>query len=203
VTVSTDGLSGNYQASGAALAYCSCLQSEIGGGGTPIPVAVSCATPTNFRQNGAGINNSGTLTFNYNWSSTSGYLADLAACTMGEIVTYNPSNLPFPSPPFPAGLNPANPTITNFSASSGAAQDNHSTPGTFVKPYSQQTVVATQYYRYSCPCQNNGAYVNVVGPLSISRSVTSNGAGGWEFVITKPNITPLSGASNASINPLP
>jgi hypothetical protein len=40
----TDGVSGNYQSSGAGIAYCSCLQGEFGGGGTVYPVAVKCPT---------------------------------------------------------------------------------------------------------------------------------------------------------------
>ena len=44
VSALTDGVSGNYQSSGAGIAYCSCLQGEFGGGGTTYPVAVSCPT---------------------------------------------------------------------------------------------------------------------------------------------------------------
>jgi hypothetical protein len=43
-SAATDGVSGNYQSSGAGAAYCSCLQGEFGGGGTMYPIAVLCPT---------------------------------------------------------------------------------------------------------------------------------------------------------------
>lgn len=44
---------------------------------------------------------------------------------------------------------------------------------------------ATQHYRYTCPCANGGNPVNVMGPLSIARSVANSG-GTWTYSITKP-----------------
>ena len=156
-----------------------------------------CVIPVNFRQMGAGTDTGGgTLHFDYRWDSSTGRLADLAACTVSERVDYRAADLPFPSPPFPAGLNPPNPTILSVAATDGAAQDNHSTPGAFVKPYAAASVTAMQIYRYTCPCSNGGNPVTIFGPLAIVRSVIRNPNGSFRFEITK------SGAT-ATINPLP
>jgi hypothetical protein len=162
-------------------------------------ITPATATPVNFRQTTVMDAGSGDLRFTYAWDSSSGYFADLSACTVGEIVTYpgfaNP--YPFPSPPFPPDAY-SNPTVINLAATSGGFQDDQKlTPSTtFVKPYSSSSFTATQYYRYSCSNYQNGAYVNIKGPLSIVRSVSPNGSGGWEFTVTKSG-------SSAVINPLP
>ncbi len=44
VSAPMDGVSGDYQSSGAGVAYCSCLQGYFGGGGTIYYVAASCPT---------------------------------------------------------------------------------------------------------------------------------------------------------------
>lgn len=164
-----------------------------------INVQPRCAVPTNFHQVGQGTDvGNGRLRFLYAWESSSGNLADLSACTVGEIVTY-PGSSPytFPSPPFPNVTVP-NPTITGRPGNEGQFQDNHSTPGSFVKPYSAASFTATQYYRYSCPCKNGGAFVNLVGPIDIIRSVSRVGFStpDYKFTITKSG-------SSATINPLP
>lgn|GEM_PF-6226792 len=81
-------------------------------------------------------------------------------------------------------------------ATGGAATDNHSVGSPFVTPYSASSFTAVQYYRYRCPCRNNGNYVNIMGPINIVRSVSNVSGAGWKYTITK------SGAS-ATINPLP
>jgi len=43
VSALTDGVSGNYEVSGAEIAYCNCRQGDVGGGGA-VTVAVSCPT---------------------------------------------------------------------------------------------------------------------------------------------------------------
>lgn len=67
---------------------------------------------------------------------------------------------------------------------------------TFVKPYTAATVTAPQIYRYSCSCKDNGAFVTLLGPHNIVRSVSQNANGSWKFTITKTG-------SSATINPLP
>ena len=156
-----------------------------------------CAYPTNFRQVGNGTDiGRGVLRFNYSWGSSTGNLADLSQCTVGEIVTYPGTGNYFPpSPPFPTTGFP-NPTVIDLPASDGGFQDTHSTRGTFVTPYSSSSFTATQYYRYRCPCRSSGNYVNLVGPINIVRAVSPSTGGRWKFTITK------SGAS-ATIDPLP
>lgn len=188
------GLTGPYQDYGWDGLNCYEYSSYYGGGGGPIDVA--CAVPTNFHQTSASDAGGGTLHFDYAWDSSSGNLADLSQCTVGEKVDYNSSDLPFPSPPFPSGLSPTNPTILNVPGDDGVAQDNHSTPGTFVKPYQAASVVASQVYRYSCPCHNSGAFETLLGPHNITRTVSQNTNGSWKFTITKTG-------SSATINPLP
>lgn len=52
----------------------------------------------------------------------------------------------------------------------GVFQDTHSYPG-FQGPYQANSFTATQYYQYICPCASDGQPVNVMGPLSIARTV--------------------------------
>ncbi len=163
-----------------------------------VSAAASCAVPINFRQVYPGIDiGSGTLYFErYSWDSSTGNLQDLSSCTVGEIVTYPGVGDYFPpSPPFPAG-GFINPTVIDVAGNSIGFEDVHRTRGNFVAPYSSASFTAVQYYRYSCPCMNNGAPVNLAGPIDIVRSVTIADRGTWKFTITK------SGDS-ATINPLP
>ncbi len=158
------------------------------------PPPETCAVPVNFRQTSVSSQASGTLHFEYAWNSSTGSLRDLSACTVGETVTYSPGDIPFP-PPFPP-LSPPNPTVGAASGTLGAGVDNHSTPGTFVKPYSARSFTATQIYWYSCPCSNGGQRVTILGPLAIVRSVSLSKNASWKFTITKSG-------SSATINPLP
>lgn len=162
---------------------------DPGGGGG------ECSIPTDFRQVGAGSDvGGGTLHFEYAWSSSSGNLNDLSACEVGERV-YGYSSNPFPSPPFPANLAPNDPTEISVAGTNGGFQDNHSTPGSFVSPFQAASVTASQIYRFRCPCHNSNAWVTLLGPHDIVRSVAENGSGGWKFIISK------TGAS-ATIDPL-
>jgi hypothetical protein len=163
------------------------------------PTTVVCAVPTNFHQTAASDAGGGTLHFDYAWDSSTGRLSDLGQCRVGEKVDYNAADLPFPSPPFPSGLNPPNPTTTpDYAGNLGTFPfgDNHSTPGTFVKPYSAATVTATQIYRYHCPCHNSDAWTTLLGPHNIVRSVSQSTGTNWKFTITKTG-------SSATIDPLP
>ncbi len=142
------------------------------------------------------------MEFEFAWDSSTGVLADLHSCLVGEIVTYPgaPTTYFPPSPPFPA-LNPGipNPTIGNVPGSDGGLIDRHHLQGKpFVKPYSSASfITATQYYRYECPCANNGDYVNLDGPISISRMISPTaGVNKWKYVVSKLG-------SSATIDPLP
>jgi hypothetical protein len=159
-------------------------------------VTPACAMPTNFRETSSSDAGNGTLHFDYAWDSSSGHLRDLRRCRVGEKVDYSASELPFASPPFPAGLSPENPSIVDDWGDGGVTHDDHSTPGQFVKPYQAATITATQIYRYRCPCHNNNAWETLVGPHNLIREVAQNPNGSWKFTITKTG-------SSATINPLP
>ena len=87
-------------------------------------------------------------------------------------------------------------TVTEGTATGGFLEDDHTTPGTFVKPYQAKTITAAQIYRYRCTCKQNNAWITVLDGLSIERSVSQNANGSWKFTITKSGQT-------ATINPLP
>jgi hypothetical protein len=164
------------------------------------PVEPVCAIPTNFRQVGSGTDvGGGTLRFQYAWDSSSNNLTHLSQCEVGEIVDYPGPGPRFtwPSPPFGQHDGSSDPTVNNVPGNDGGLIDNHRLDSpTWVKPYQASSFTATQHYRFRCPCHNNNNYVNLMGPLSIVRSVTQNTNGTWRFTVTK------SGAS-ATINPLP
>jgi hypothetical protein len=157
-------------------------------------LTVQCPHPVNFRQTSASDIGGGTLEFHYAYDSSTGTLGDLSGCTVGEIVTYpggaNPYH--FPSPPFPTSTpsnSPDDPTVIDVGSTSGSFIDDHYVPsGTFPTPYSSGSVTATQYYRYKCACINSGGYANVLGPLSIARSVSNPGSG-WQYTLTKSGST--------------
>jgi hypothetical protein len=174
------------------------------GTGAGASITVSCAVPTNVHVTSCSDAGNGDLHFDYGYSSTDGNLQHLGSCTLGEIVTYQGSQNPWPFPaPFPPDAYD-NPTIGDFNAATGGpngpgtfTDDHKLTPSiTFRKPYNANSFTATQYYRYKCSCAGGGQYVNIVGPLSIVRSVSQNANGTWKFTVTK------SGCS-AQINPLP
>lgn len=150
----------------------------------------ACATPVNFRQTGPGVDQGGgTLSFVYNWDSSTGNLNDLASCKAQEKVTYDKS--PWPSPPFPHGLGANNPEINEFTPSTSEMGDDHSTPGAFVKPYSLSVVNASQIYRWYCPCYQGGNWQTFAAGISISRQVTDQlFQGTWVFQVCKTGVTP-------------
>jgi hypothetical protein len=162
------------------------------------PAEVKCAVPINFRLFRPPTNTGGVLNFVYTWDSSTGKKGDLSQCTVGEIVTYTGSD-PYqpPTPPFPVHA-PRNPTIRDLRATADGLEDIHSPggSGTFVKPYVAASYTGVQTYRYSCPCKNNGAYVTLLGPHNIVRTVSQNPDNTWKYVITKLGQT-------ATIDPLP
>lgn len=175
--------------------YVNCVIKPGAGTPTGFTLTRECAIPINFHETGSSDAGNGVLHFDYEWQSSTGKLSDLSDCLVGEAVDYESSDFPLPSPPFPADLDPDNPTEKSITASSGVGQDNHST-GTFVAPYKAASFTATQIYRYSCPCHKNGEWETLMGPHSIVRSVTQNADKSWRFTITKTG-------QSATINPLP
>jgi hypothetical protein len=151
-----------------------------------------CPRVVNFRQTKAYDAGGGRLHFDYVWESDTGDKNDLAGCQVGELVIY-------PFTPFPPSLppnNPDNPTDPDVPATRAKVTDDHFTEGEFIKPYRRTVYIATQRYRYRCPCRNNGNWINLMGPHDINRSVTQNLNGSWKFEIHKTG-------AKAAIDPLP
>jgi hypothetical protein len=151
-------------------------------------VNVSCAVPTNYQGSCSDAGN-GVLSCQYTWNSSTGNLPDLSACTVREYVTY-PGTSPFiwKSPPYAPTQTPF-PVTLGGPATTGTAPDTHGHPS-FVTPYSADSFTATQYYQYICPCANGGQPVNIMGPLSISRSITFiSPSGKWQYTATKSGVT--------------
>jgi YD repeat-containing protein len=214
VPIPSDGLNSTSTAFSTPGTYivhagCECSGCDLFGDDTVtvnVVAAPFCAVPTNFRQTSvqaAGVGIGTHLLWTYAWDSSTGNRNDLGSCLVGEIVDY-PGIGPgffYQSPPFPT--NPTNgtrdPTEINVRGSDGGIGDRNMVPGigNFRTPYSSSSVTAIQNWRYSCPCKNAGAWINLFGPLHINRSVSQNANGSWKYTITKP----IGGA--ASFDPLP
>jgi len=142
------------------------------------------AVPVNMVQDGNGTDiGQGYLHFDYSWESSTGSVADLANCTMGESISY-PGVGPYAwtSPPY-APYTDQNPFIVDFPAYTGASSDTHYNHG-FLRPYFLNQFTATQKYRYRCPCANGGDYVDMRVGIGIQRDVNSI-SGVWSYSVTK------------------
>ena len=154
---------------------------------------VSCAQPVNFHQITGQPQGSTGLFFQYDWDSSTGNLAHLAHCQVGERVHYSPWPVPIP----PWSDNPIQDFVANVPASDGGFDDPHST-GFPITPFSQSTTIGSQIYRHNCRCAIGAPeWTTLHTPFGgIVRSIDSNGNGTWRFTITK------SGVQNG-VNPLP
>ncbi|MGA2982929.1 MAG: hypothetical protein ABSG32_03900 [Terriglobia bacterium] len=184
---------GTYLEAGTHSVYCPCMGMFINNVGSQ--ASVSNAYPVNFVQVGPGEDlGDADLHFNYSWQSSSGKLPDLSACVIYEVVTYGNGNSPFvwPSPPW--NYSNLNPVVNGVPGTDdGFSDDQLDGDDSWTKPYKAVTFPATQYYRYTC---NGGSEVNLMGPMSIVRTVSQNANSTFMYQVTK------SGAS-ATINPLP
>ena len=147
-------------------------------------VAITLIVPINYQQMGPGVAEpGGVLHFNYTWASTTGNVADLTQCMVGEHVSY-PGGDPFvwPSPPY-NGSTP-NPTVIWLAATLGALQDNHSHKA-FLEPYVANAFDATQNYRYKCRDLDTVNFPGFKG-ITIARTVTDRtGRGCWSYEVKK------------------
>jgi hypothetical protein len=145
-----------------------------------------CAVPTNFREV-ASNGKDGVITFIYAWDSSTGDLADLAQCEVGEYVKY-PSEDPeyiFPQPPWSTKVD--NPFIRWFSATEMAVDKHHMlNPAGKCAPAS---VTALQKYRYHCPCKSNDEPQDLIAPLEIVRTVTENADGSFKYTVSKSGVS--------------
>jgi hypothetical protein len=176
-------------------------------------VTPATAVPVNFRTAAVNKNPSsypiGTLEFVYYWDSSTGNIADLANCSVGEIVYYpvqspDPTHYRWTQPPYtqpvPQTTNPflssaPATNILNAPYNHAGAVDDHYYAG-FQTPYAPDNFTVNQYYRFQCSNYQSGAWTNMVGPISIQRTVTHNANGTWRYDIYK------SGQTN-SVNPMP
>ncbi len=157
---------------------------------------VTCATPTNFQQTVGRDAGSGSIYFEYTWTSSSGSNSDLGGCSVYENVTYpGPyTTYTFPSPPFPAALNVNNPTVNGVPGSDGILVDTNSTPGTFRTPFpiGLTSVTANQIFQYSCGCASSGAAIQLYpssGSLAIVRTVNATSTSTGTYSITKSGVS--------------
>jgi len=143
------------------------------------------------------------LVSTYTWQSSDGVLTDLSSCSMREYVTYPsstnktcPGNSPpqqcyYPnSPPWAgsgSGYTYPNPTSPPpGSATGGKSSDTNAVLNlNFVKPYKADSFQATQYIQYSC---KGGAWTNLYGPRTITRSVSQSGST-WSAKISTSDST--------------
>ena len=151
-----------------------------------------CAVPINFQQTNVQDNHDGTLTFTYRWQSSSGNADDLSTCKLGEIVSYPGNGLTYTWPHPPWNNSSSNPTVSGVSdgppevnGPDEVMYDTHYT-GSWWSPYQHGNFSSTQYYRYHCGCYQNNAFINVMGPNTITRDVSlgSNGTS-WVYTLTK------------------
>jgi hypothetical protein len=168
---------------------------------------VGCATPTSFRQVGAGQDvGYGKLSFTYAWASTSGSNKDLTTCKISENVQYPGLNNPYhaDSPPFPAASSFINPTVLLNSATNEGFTDTHylvpqpQVPAPFfVAPLMPDSFTAYQSYGWQCSCFNagNAQYFAGFVNIPIVRKVIRNQDGTFSYVVTKSG-------SSATINPI-
>lgn len=164
-------------------------------------VVVLCAYPTNFQQTSATDIGGGVLQFTYQWESNTQRLSDLSACSIGEEITIDGTNNPWPTP-FPYFYYATLPTVQMGIATSGTATDNHYTAnessislGDWRRPFSAKSFVTTQTYVYQCPCRGNQRH-NLLGSTTLAISRWTELVNGlWKFTINKNN-------SQATIYPL-
>lgn len=164
-----------------------------------LAATTSQAVPVDFQQVGPGTPQpGGVLMFIYSWASSSGDLADLSNCRVGEFVLCpGPSgpNVRFdwPSPPY-SGSTP-NPTVLNVMGVDGEFSDFHKHQPFSGPPYAASSIEALQTYRYTC----GGKYQRFPGwiHIHIDRKVyDKTGRGCYNYRVFKSGY-------QASVTPLP
>jgi hypothetical protein len=159
------------------------------------------AIPINFATYGENNLVDGTMVFSYTWQSSSGNISDLASCVVGEDVQYPGSGATY-AWPAPMVTTSTNPTIINIpgnqtgpNSTTAGFGDYNKAPSSYTKPYAASSFDATQILQWACPNYNDGAFYRFVPNIAISRSVSLNSNGQWQYQITK------SGYSNTAVLP--
>ncbi len=144
-----------------------------------------CAIPTNFHQT-EGSGAAGILHFKYEWGSSTGSLADLGSCVVGEEIRF-PSTTNIFVWPLPWIYTNSNPDAGEGPATRQFLTDAHSgLPYTTPRP---ATVTIQQNYYFKCPCHNNGDRVILEGPVPITRTIFEASPGSWVYQIWKKGVT--------------
>lgn len=159
-----------------------------------------CPYPVNFKKEYGIDGGNGCLYFRYSWQSSTGNLADLEGCIVGEKVTYNGGNPYNPPNPPCDHWNLNNPTIINEKGSEGKILDEHGYKN-FITPYTSIAFDSTQIYRYHTPCMNPDEYITLLGPLKIYRMVLKEGDS-WFYRVTKDNVTASMKLPETSVHQL-
>ncbi len=161
------------------------------------------AQPYNYHQTNVTDNGDGTLTFYYDWLSTDGNKADLTSCYFHEYVTYpGPvGTAMFPiyyTMPTPFNGSLPNPTVLPGIGSSGQPMttpevvDDQNMPSLIPFPHVTGSFTGTQKYEFDDTA--TGETDTIIpgpdsGPLSIVRSVYSQGGILWYYSVTKSGYT--------------
>ena len=161
-----------------------------GGTGGVGGATATCAHPINFALGAAQDFGPDAIQIPISWDSSTGNLADLANCTLREVVSYDA----IPNPPFL--WTPPNPTILTVAGTLGAAQDTHSYPPGLqtgiTDPRQSGTMVAHQVYQCRCTGPGcSGTWDNIPGQTyTITRAVFPRYAltNPWRYSITKTNV---------------
>jgi hypothetical protein len=172
-----------------------------------ITVTVVDPVPTNFHEVSHLADSNGMLYLVYDWDSSTGDLADLAELRITEHVTY-PGGNPYVAPCPPMEFSHENPFTwpqppeSPILGSDGTLYDSHAPPG-FETPYTYASFTGTQYYRFERTCRP-GVFVNLAGPLSLTRSVypLPPPLSGWYYQFQKPKV-PGPGSNAAYLISLP
>ena len=168
----------------------------------PVTIGIH-AQPYNWHITGVNNNGDGSLTYYYDWLSTSGSKADLISCYIHEWVTY-PGTIgtaAFPldyTMPIPFSGALPNPTVLPGTGVNGEpatnpqGTDHQGMPPLILFPHISGGFTATQEYEFDDTL--TGETNTLVpgpdsGPLSIARSVYSSGGILWFYSLTKSGYT--------------
>jgi hypothetical protein len=153
--------------------------------------AAPCTQPVNWSHGPAADNGPDGIRVQISWGSSTGRLADLADCTVREVVRYDP----IPNPPFL--WRPRNPTILTVPAVLGAGEDTHSYPlglqTGITDPRAAGTMVAHQQYQFRCTGQGcSGSWEDFANEAyTITREVFAEYVrpNPWRYRITKQGVS--------------
>lgn len=133
----------------------------------------------------------GTLQFSYTWQSSTGNLADIASCLVGETVYYPGTTDPYvwPTPMVQQTRNPTPLYVPGNNSGSNSTTaglgDYNKPPASYSKPYSTASFNATQTLQWECPNYNGGNYNRFVPDITISRAIFLDTDGKWKYTISK------------------